>query len=591
MDFEMETDHDLLNVDERQIMLEKNYPSAARKHLPFHIFLLRHQDDYEKLIGPILANELDIQNVFEWLQLLERTSHICVPISRTVLVTTAISNKVREVVSQQSELNEDDIVTIQKLLVTIKIKINILKRLAIELNKLPLCMAKVRVLALVRDVGFHWLATSSKDVTKEREAIFDFVHLLKNVLKKYECEFILDHYSVVVVEKTLYEDGAALVQHIFSEHINWNDRDDIQRKMKLAREITRIYEITLDDSLKEIVENWLKGGESVVGYLKPVFTGQQNQMTSIDSVENLFPPLPYNDVDVVRMAYILTELDSVEICRRVANHLISTNNESASNLLQRLRILCVFIRCLNERKFESCFSQKICEFSEQLFSMILSFAFKVCQVDCTVADYVKCSPQKFVADLVNAQRGVKQSLETFQLAAVAIIDHRIVDNVLIERTLKRLMQYKCAPYISTLLTYTIRLPNLQFSNSFPAFYSSVNDAFWDSVLKGDEISEHQYRDLVYFLISCPVEGGNGFKRLIQTLEKHDLVVASRMIAAISGLPASKYGGIVARSNKDVPQINPKSMDKLGAMMKALHEIDEQTQASSHYNDDSAVMEE
>uniref|UniRef100_A0AC35EWA0 Uncharacterized protein n=1 Tax=Panagrolaimus sp. PS1159 TaxID=55785 RepID=A0AC35EWA0_9BILA len=226
MDFEMETDHDLLNVDERQIMLEKNYPPAARKHLPFHIFLLQNQDDYEKLIGPILANELDIQNVFEWLQLLERTSYICMPISRTVLVTTAISNKVREVVSQQSELNEDDIGTINKLLVTIKIKINMLKRLAIELNKLPLCMAKVRVLALVRDVGFYWLETS-KDVTKEREAIFDFVHLLKNVLKKYECEFILDHYSVVVVEKTLYEDGAALVQHIFSEHINWNDRDDI----------------------------------------------------------------------------------------------------------------------------------------------------------------------------------------------------------------------------------------------------------------------------------------------------------------------------------------------------------------------------
>uniref|UniRef100_A0A914QYI9 Uncharacterized protein n=1 Tax=Panagrolaimus davidi TaxID=227884 RepID=A0A914QYI9_9BILA len=82
-----------------------------------------------------------------------------------------------------------------------------LKKLAVELNKLRLCMAKARVLALVHDVGFCWLDTS-KDVTKESEAVFDFVHLLKNVLKKYECEFILDHYSVVVVEKTLYEDGA-----------------------------------------------------------------------------------------------------------------------------------------------------------------------------------------------------------------------------------------------------------------------------------------------------------------------------------------------------------------------------------------------
>uniref|UniRef100_A0A914YGB2 Uncharacterized protein n=1 Tax=Panagrolaimus superbus TaxID=310955 RepID=A0A914YGB2_9BILA len=340
MDFEMETDHDLLNVDDRQNMLEKNYPLLARKHLPYHIFLLQHQDDYEKLIDPILSNELDIQNVFDWLQLLEKSSYICVPFSRTVLVTTAISNKVREVVSQQSELNEEDIKIIQKLLVSIKVRINMLKKLATEINKLPLCMAKIRVLALVRDVGTRWLETP-KEISKESEAIHDFVHILNNVLKKYECEYILDQYCVLVVEKSLYDDGAALVQHIFAEHIDWNDRRDIQRKMALSREVTRIHDIALDESLKEIVENWLKGGESVAGYLKPVITGQLNQMTSIDSSDNLFPPLPYNDVDVVRIAYILTELKSVQVNRRVANHLISSNNESVSNLLQRLRILSV----------------------------------------------------------------------------------------------------------------------------------------------------------------------------------------------------------------------------------------------------------
>lgn len=78
--------------------------------------------------------------------------------------------------------------------------------------------------------------------------------------------------------------------------------------MKLATDVTRIYDITLVDSLNEIIENWIRGGEKVVGYLKPVMTGSMNQMVGIDTMDNLFPPLPYNDVDVVRYVFFLVFL-------------------------------------------------------------------------------------------------------------------------------------------------------------------------------------------------------------------------------------------------------------------------------------------
>lgn len=233
MDFEMETDHDLLNVDERQTILEKNYPPSARKHFPFHIFLLQSPEDYEKLIGPILINELDIQNVFGFVQLLYKTSLVCRPIGRTVLVTAAISNKVREVVSQQSELEEDDIITIRSLLMTMKARSGVIKKIATEVNKLPLCMAKIRVLSLVRDVGFLWLE-SSAEASKEREMISEFVIILNKVVKHYECEHIIDEYNISIIDKTLFDDGARLVQHIFAEFIDWNDRRDISKFLNIT---------------------------------------------------------------------------------------------------------------------------------------------------------------------------------------------------------------------------------------------------------------------------------------------------------------------------------------------------------------------
>uniref|UniRef100_A0A914XXH9 Uncharacterized protein n=1 Tax=Panagrolaimus superbus TaxID=310955 RepID=A0A914XXH9_9BILA len=119
----------------------------------------------------------------------------------------------------------------------------------------------------------------------------------------------------------------------------------------------------------------------------------------------------------------------------------------------------------------------------------------------------------------------------------------------------------------------------------------LNIAYLTIFFVGEDIANHNYRDLVYFLLSCPVESGNGFKRLIQNLGKHELVVACRMVAAISGFPASSYGGVIARSRKDVPQINPDSMNKLGTMMRTLCEGDEETQMSLNNDLDDSHMEE
>lgn len=252
--------------------------------------------------------------------------------------------------------------------------------------------------------------------------------------------------------------------------------------MKLAKEITRIHEITMDASLKEIVENWLSGGENVAGYLKPVLTGSLHVMTPLDSSDDLFPPLPYNDADVVRMAYILTELGSREMTLRVAQALRASNNESVASLVQRLRVLCVFIRCLNEEGFNSTFNCSIDSFAQQMNSIILNFAFKVCQVDSDLATYKNA--EQFVTSLINAQGGIKQTLETFQLAAVSIIDQHVTEPKLIEKTLKRLIQYKCSRYVAMLIQYAVHLPEFQSMANIPTAYNTICDAFWESTENG-----------------------------------------------------------------------------------------------------------
>lgn len=179
------------------------------------------------------------------------------------------------------------------------------------------------------------------------------------------------------------------------------------------------------------------------------------------------------------MSYILSELNSRDTCIKVAHLLRQTTNESVSNLLQRLRVLCIFIRCLNQETFQAYFNCTYDHFAIQLRSIIINFAFKVCQIDYQLTDYQQLPAIQLVSSLVNAQSGVKQTLETFQLAAVLIIDREVTDIALIERTLKRLYQYKCSTYILMLLKYVIRLPESQFINNLPGFYNIVVDAFWE----------------------------------------------------------------------------------------------------------------
>lgn len=102
-------------------------------------------------------------------------------------------------------------------------------------------------------------------------------------------------------------------------------------------------------------------------------------------------------------------------------------------------------------------------------------------------------------------------------------------------------------------------------------------------------ADHQYRDLIYFILSCPVEAGSKFKGLIQNLHKQELHVASRMVAAISGFPASKFGSLKAASSKDIPLINPAAMHHIGCMMRNLHDVGNQTEADSQMYDETSEM--
>lgn len=129
--------------------------------------------------------------------------------------------------------------------------------------------------------------------------------------------------------------------------------------MKLAREVSAIHELVLDDILILIIRNYLNGG-TVVGYLQPAITGRETNENLLEG-QKLFLPLPFNDVDVVRLSYILKELNNKESALMIANKLLD-DNDSTPALLKKLKLLCVFIRYLSNDKFHEYFQNSISNF-------------------------------------------------------------------------------------------------------------------------------------------------------------------------------------------------------------------------------------
>uniref|UniRef100_A0AC34Q5K0 Kinetochore-associated protein 1 n=1 Tax=Panagrolaimus sp. JU765 TaxID=591449 RepID=A0AC34Q5K0_9BILA len=562
MDSEMEVDHEFIAFDEKLINANEVMPKISRKRLPLHLFLDITEEMLEKYVEPILRCEVDLGRVKKWAAMIVNTTSVC-RISRSLLIANAIGNKVREVITNKAFLTEKETLLIAELMNLITKKKNVLQQLATQINKLPLCMSKIEVYNLLLQCADQ-LIHSPNDY-QEREAILDLAEVIRKYLKKLKVELLLDEQHITV-DSVLLRDPEKLIQLIFTDFTNWNDTDDIATKMKLARKICSIHELNLDDILISIVDNYLNG-DNIVGYLQPAITGSGSNENLLEE-KNLFLPLPFHDVDVVRLAHILKELDSQSCALKVANKLRDENVSTAA-LVQKLKLLCVFIRYLTDNQFLKYFGCPVSSFGDQMSTLILQSALSFCNVNMTLKEFHNLPPLQIVTMLLNLTGGIKSCRETYQLAAALIIDHEIKEQAIVEKVLKRLHQYKCYDSLIALLRYAVTLVDGKFSENLSNYYVTLFDYKFD-ILKRDDAIPHSYRDLVYFTMSSPP--GKISLSILNALKKMNMPIARKKLHSVLEPFAILPAGNEKSSNFDIKPNFELALTNIGDVLEDdLHE--------------------
>lgn len=131
--------------------------------------------------------------------------------------------------------------------------------------------------------------------------------------------------------------------------------------MSLCKTLVGINNADINEILFGLVKGYFEGGNAEDTYLRPTFTcGNKNE--NFMSGTSLFTSLPYSETDVARLTFILNELSDPAATLYVAQRLKQT--EVCSNiLLERMKILCILIRHLDEGRFQQFFGTTFSSFA------------------------------------------------------------------------------------------------------------------------------------------------------------------------------------------------------------------------------------
>ena len=164
----------------------------------------------------------------------------------------------------------------------------------------------------------------------------------------------------------------------------------------------------------------------------------------------------------------------------------------------------------------------------------MNFAIKMSNLNMSINDYYKAdSAEELVNKLINSS-GIAGKREAIQFATSVIIDRKVQDTKLIEKTLERLYKFGCNESLILLLRYSMQLQNRNEIQELPKFYAAAFDAGFE-ILKDKNAPSYQYKELVLFLLSSPTGKQGVFRKAVKMLQKEGMPTAAKKLRSISDI--------------------------------------------------------
>lgn len=177
---------------------------------------------------------------------------------------------------------------------------------------------------------------------------------------------------------------------------------------------------------------------------------------------------------------------------------------------------------------------------------------KICGLDNSVKDYYDLPAEQLITTLTSGRSGVRICSESTQLATALAIDRKlpIGKNLLIfERLLKRLLQFKCIDCLKLLLNYITKDSAGYAIKNLSSYYVPAFDYIFNEMKYDENVPVSHYRNLVYFMTTCPIVKKDGFRSVVDALIGEDMHKAASLLNAISNSTRAPLA--VESSEKDI----------------------------------------
>uniref|UniRef100_A0A914IAM4 RZZ complex subunit KNTC1/ROD C-terminal domain-containing protein n=1 Tax=Globodera rostochiensis TaxID=31243 RepID=A0A914IAM4_GLORO len=536
-------------------------PKAAAKKLPFHL-LFNDEIDTDKFQTKLIYHELTIFNVQHWTTLIEETKSI-LQHSRSHLLVGSITNHVNETVKFKRELSSDDLCQIKQLTYDSP-RLSILKALASRFQRLSLSQTKVSLMQLCCAVIEEWLnhfeelKLPPKD---ERVAYQLYSASLRELLVIIETEYLLDNNGLLNVDTvSLTQKPEELVNYLLCrKEIDWAEQDSIFHCFDVISAITKIQSVDVEGVFLALVDRWIPDGQDHTE--QPFsqmasdpdstidFVGSHTLSSSAGGEEfDFFVPVVYDDPQTTRIIVLLRRIKDplskiVELSRKSEIDVSILPGGYAT----KIRIATCVLRFLTDEQMRDMFCISIYQFCSNLVHVLNQRLYSLCRIDIPMKDLQESEKRvEFVRSILSPQSIYRQTPEIARLLLCLIVDSDIDDLATLGKAAQRLVQLRLSRPLLELLKYLRSIKNKEIRTipNISTFFAKTFEALFDKLDTPN--ARKELVSLVFFLISCPVEGEGHFAR------------SSSLLASIGANFAASLVAICANSTAEVNLMNEKS---------------------------------
>uniref|UniRef100_A0A183C4K6 non-specific serine/threonine protein kinase n=1 Tax=Globodera pallida TaxID=36090 RepID=A0A183C4K6_GLOPA len=343
------------------------------------------------------------------------------------------------------------------------------------------------------------------------------------------------------------------------KEIDWAEQDSISHCFDVISAITKIQSVDVEGVFLALVDRWIPDGQDHTE--QPFSQMASDPDSTIDFVGShalssstggeefdFFVPVVYDDPQTTRIIVLLRRIKDplskiVELSRKSEIDVSILPGGYAT----KIRIATCVLRFLTDEQMRDMFCISIYQFCSNLVHVLNQRLYSLCRIDIPMKDLQESEKRvEFVRSILSPQSIYRQTPEIARLLLCLIVDSDIDDLATLGKAAQRLVQLRLSRPLLELLKYlrTIKNKEIRTIPNISTFFAKTFEALFDKLDTPN--ARKELVSLVFFLISCPVEGEGHFAR------------SSSLLASIGANFAASLVAICANSTAEVNLMNEKS---------------------------------